>query len=120
MWQTVSKSSVSKFSRYVRDTPYSFGTQWTMPIETALSLSPPPEVIYFMSDGNAKENAAALGRMARSKGTVIHTFAMQTTNGSNMFQDLAETTGGEFRIILSDGSSVLWEEYSQNPGKFQL
>lgn len=93
--------------RLVQSTPLAWGTNWENPLEMALSMEPPPQVIFFMTDGVAGGDpvqvAKRLGQRAKTKGTIINTVAMMEPKAEAAMKELAKRTGGQFSIVRPGG-----------------
>ena len=73
----------------------------------ALAMDPPPNVIFFMTDGqtgNATATVEDISKMARATKTKINTIAMMQPQAEKNMRELAESTGGEFSIVNQDGT----------------
>ena len=53
-WLPVTPSNKKKLKEAVATTPLTLGTVWDNSFEWAFYMNPKPDVIYFMTDGNAK------------------------------------------------------------------
>lgn len=95
--RTLSSLGVQKF----------LGTDWEIALKVAHLMVPPPDVIFFMSDGTGGNSPGPIvefnQRMGRPR---INTFAMQTTDGAKQFFEIANKTGGEFVIINREGNPI--------------
>lgn len=105
-WLRASKEQLSQSKSIVRKAPLSSGTAWDKGLEMALEMTPPPQVIYFMTDGVANGSAAwarEIGAKAKSKGVRINCIALMEPRAHADMDDLAKRTGGQFTIVAKDG-----------------
>ena len=76
-------------------------------MEMALDMEPPPQVIYFMTDGTAGKEAGqtarTIGTRARSKGITINCVAMMEPRAHADMLELAKRTDGQFTKVLKGG-----------------
>ena len=76
--------------------------------EMAFAMRPPPEVIFFMTDGAVEgvdtvKLARSLGSKARSKRIIVNTVALMEPKANAGMKELAKTTGGQFTIVEKSG-----------------
>ena len=107
-WLQVNPSNISRTLRTIAEIEeFTYGTNWTNALELAHLMRPPPDTIFFMSDGDGNINTDRILKMNRKSGRpTIHSFAMQTERGAAAFFEIADSTGGDFLIIKNDGSPV--------------
>lgn len=109
-WMQASDSQLKKSLKVVQDTKLVWGTTWEPALEMALRLDPPPQVIYFMTDGSAGPNsgrtAASIGAKAKRDGIVINTVALMQPKAEDALDDLAKRTGGGFTVVQAGGKVV--------------
>lgn len=78
------------------------GTVWYSPLKMALSMSPPPDIIYLLSDGEPSDLDDVLMRIDEMNptGVPIDTFAMEEPGTeARAMLDMANETGGRFTMI---------------------
>ena len=106
-WLELTDAQLGKSQKIVKETKLVWGTIWQPALEMALSMDPPPQVIYFMTDGSAGpksgETAKRIGAKAGSKGIVINTVAMMEPKAHKAMDELAERTGGNFTKVMKGG-----------------
>lgn len=106
-WVSATDGQLSKSKKIVEDTKLVWGTIWEPALEMALSMDPPPQVIYFMTDGSAGPDSAGtarrIGAKAKSKGIVINTVALMEPRAHASMDDLAKRTGGGFTVVEKGG-----------------
>jgi hypothetical protein len=78
------------------------GTNPTPAFEAAFRLSPPPDVIFFMTDGLFREEAVQeirdLNRSSVKKVT-IHTISFMDTSSEALMKRIASDSGGKYRHV---------------------
>lgn len=109
-WMDVSSSNLSKSLKIIKETPLSGGTDWENPLLMAIDMEPPPQIIFFMTDGivsgrDMLDLTRDIASKAKRKGIVINTVAMMEPRAEEAMADLAKRTGGEFTIIGKDGKA---------------
>ena len=106
-WRMVDTSSIATAVGQIKKTPFKYGGYWVSPLELALSMDPPPDAIYFMTDGassdNTQEAMRDVIRHAKSRKTVINTIAMMEPAAEEGMKALADATGGQFTIVEKGG-----------------
>ncbi|NNC89217.1 MAG: VWA domain-containing protein [Akkermansiaceae bacterium] len=110
-WMDVSKSSLRESKKIVKNTQLQWGTIWRPPLEMALSMDPPPQVIYFMTDGStgrsAMDTAEDIGRAAKRKGIIVNCVAMMVPKAVDAMEELAKRTKGQFTVVHKGGKRQL-------------
>lgn len=82
------------------------GTDWGPPLTMALEMEPPPQIIFFMTDGNGgntKNTLDDLRKLARRKKTIINTVALMEPAAVDGLIYLAKETKGQFTIVDERG-----------------
>ena len=101
------KDVVATSLKYVKETPLVLGTRWDDALEMAMDMDPPPQVIYFMTDGStgksALDTAKKMGNRAKSRGITVNCVAMMEPKAVEAMGDLAKRAGGKFTMVLKDG-----------------
>jgi hypothetical protein len=91
----------------IANTRLVWGTNWEPALAMAISMNPPPDVIFFMTDGVTGGDAEALAKdiaaKAKSKKITINTVAMMEPRAEQAMKDLAKRTGGQFTVIDKGG-----------------
>lgn len=109
-WLKASPSQIEKSLEHVRNTPLIFGTSWESPIEMALQMSPKPDEIVFLTDGDSGKNtvkkAKKLAALAAEEGVVINAISLMHPKAWEAMKILAELTGGMFALIDENGNKV--------------
>lgn len=106
-WIPVNRASIER-TLSTLNTPTKFlGTDWEIALKVGHLMRPPPDVIFFMSDGSGGNAPRPILELNQKYGRpVINTFAMQTTDGARQFFEISQKTGGEFVIVQRDGRPV--------------
>lgn len=106
-WLAMDGATLDKSLSLIRNTPLVWGTNWEPALTMALAMDPPPEVVFFMTDGltggDSEELAKTIGNQAKSKRITINTVAMMEPRAEKAMKDLAKRTGGQFTIIEEGG-----------------
>jgi len=119
-WLAANAANVNKTMKFVKTNPLFAGTDWELALRIGHLMEPPPDVIFFMSDGTGgNAPAPILSFNAKHGKPVINTVAMQTTQGIKEFATIAEKTKGSFTIVDKNGKPIDGFEYLKNPGKFK-
>lgn len=107
-WLTADSATVAEAVKNIRETPLQSGTHWVSPLEMALAMKPPPQVIFFMTDGASPgttgDDIRRLGNRAKAFNVTINTMAMMEPDAEEGMKELAKRSGGTFAIIEGDGS----------------
>lgn len=106
-WLESTQGQISKSKKIIEETALVWGTRWDNPLQMALAMEPPPQVIYFMTDGVAKGSdkwARTVGARAKKLGVTINCIAMMQPRAEEDMQELAKRTGGQFTIVMKDGT----------------
>ncbi|MEM6280340.1 MAG: hypothetical protein AAF733_12740 [Verrucomicrobiota bacterium] len=104
-WKRANSVNIRKSVEIVRRSKLFTGTDWDMALEMAHMMDPPPDVIFFMSDGLDSElSVSDILRTSRRKGRPkINVVAMQTDQGALGFAGIAEGSKGTYTIVNLDG-----------------
>ena len=105
-WLSATQGQLSKSRKVIKETRLVWGTRWDNPLQMALDMDPPPQVIYFMTDGVAKGSdrwAREIGARAKSRGVKINCVAMMQPKAHDAMEDLAKRTDGHFTIVMQGG-----------------
>ena len=119
-WLDVGSANIKKTVDILEEKQTFLGTDWLMALKVAHGMDPPPDVIYFMSDGTGGNAPAPILSYNRAHGKpVINTFAMQTTQGAKEFAAVADGTKGKFMIVLKNGDTIDGADYLKDPAKYK-
>jgi hypothetical protein len=106
-WLLCGPATREKSLDQIAATPLVWGTNWEPALAMALAMDPPPQVVFFMTDGVTGGDSAALAKniaaKARAKKIKINTVAMMEPRAEAAMKDLAKRTGGLFTIIEAGG-----------------
>ncbi|NNE90730.1 MAG: VWA domain-containing protein [Verrucomicrobiales bacterium] len=119
-WLPATKVNVKNTMEFVRGgVGKFFGTDWGLALKTGMNMSPPPDTVFFMSDGTGGNDPKPILSYNKKMGNAkINTFAMQTKQGANQFNDIAKGSGGKFVIVLKGGETIDGADYLKDPGKY--
>lgn len=109
-WIEISDESISLLKASVASTPVGGGTEWDAALNMALEMKPPPETIYFMTDGTGsltEKWAEDVGRRARRMNVTINCVAMMIPEAIQALSHIARETGGLVTIVHEDGGREL-------------
>lgn len=103
-WMPVTPSNKKKLKEAVVSTPLTFGTVWDNSFEWAFYMNPRPDVIYFMTDGNANKNLQGMEIIKSKKGkTKIYTIGYGAPAGAQKpLEEIAAITGGKSKFVEMD------------------
>ena len=108
-WWTIDDREVKRLQKIVKETPLVWGTIWHHPLHMALDMDPPPQTIYFMTDGSARGSAKwaeEVGKKARKLGVVINCVALMQPQAKADLQTIADMTGGQLTMVNKKGERV--------------
>lgn len=119
-WLTATPSNVRRSIESVKSAKQFGGTDWDTALEIAHLMDPPPDVIFFMSDGMDREmNPSQIVRNSRGSGAPkINCVAMQTKGGMKAFAEIARRTNGSYTIVDKDGEPIDGFRFKRNPDEF--
>jgi hypothetical protein len=107
-WLSANSANLAKTRYRVDAVEKSYGTDWRHPLRMALQMNPKPDVIYFLTDGAVSNGQQAVDQIlkinSRGKKAKINTIAMMVPRAANLLGELAKKTGGEFTVVMADGS----------------
>lgn len=107
LWIQSGPSIRNESLKLIKETPLVWGTTWEPALEMALAMDPPPQLIFFMTDGvtggDTEALAKSIGSKAKAKKISINTVAMMEPKAEKAMKILAQRTGGQFTIIEKGG-----------------
>ncbi|MCP4848793.1 MAG: hypothetical protein GY899_12700 [Verrucomicrobiaceae bacterium] len=108
-WLSATSSNLSKTRARIEAESKSYGTDWRHPLRMALQMKPKPDVVYFLTDGAVSNGQQAVDQVIkinnRGKKAKINTIAMMLPKrGADLLGELAKKTGGEFTVVMADGT----------------
>ena len=119
-WKTANSANIERSIEKVESSELFSGTDWDNALRLAHLMKPPPDVIFFMSDGLDRDlDTSAIVRDSKKNGSPkINSVAMQTKEGAEGFSTIARRTGGTYTIVDKDGEAIDGFDYMKNPEKF--
>ncbi|MDF2376203.1 MAG: tetratricopeptide repeat protein [Verrucomicrobiales bacterium] len=104
-WKRANSLNIRKSIEFVKKSKLFTGTDWDMALELAHMMKPPPDVIFFMSDGLDSELSVSdiLRNSRRNGNPKINVVAMQTDQGAEGFSEIAKGSKGSYTIVNLDG-----------------
>ena len=106
-WESANSSHLRKSAKLVEETKLVYGTNWEPALEMAMAMDPPPQIIFFMTDGltggDAVSLAKSIGARAKAKQIIINTVAMMEPKAEAAMKEMAKRTGGQFSMIDRNG-----------------
>ncbi|MBG83801.1 MAG: hypothetical protein CMJ40_04555 [Phycisphaerae bacterium] len=105
-WFRAKKSVVKKVSRWINTIPPEGGTEPAESFRMVFDLRPPPDVIFFLTDGRISgQQAMDISEMnRRSRKVVINTIAFDNNESQVLLEELARDSGGLFRFVPVRGA----------------
>ena len=103
-WLPVTPSNKKKLIQAVNRTPLTFGTVWDNSFEWAFYMDPKPDVIYFMTDGNANNKFKGMDLIKTKRGrTKIYTIGYGAPQGAKKpLEEIAAMSGGKSKFVDMD------------------
>ncbi len=107
-WLDAKPSGVKRTLSLVDDVKTIGGTDWQGPLEMAIAMDPPPNIVFFMTDGVMEQRdmmrlTRGIAAKAKARNVTINTVAMMEPGAEEPMADLAKRTGGSFTIVSKDG-----------------
>lgn len=106
-WRTASEKNLAATLLDIDEVGKSDGTTWHLPMMMALQLEPPPQRIFFMTDGEIprqSEIARDLAEMSGERGgPEIHTISLMVPGASPALYHLAKKSGGSHSLVIAGG-----------------
>ncbi len=109
-WMDVTSNQLDESLEIIKNSKLSGGTDWTHPLEMAFEMEPPPQIIFFMTDGSMSGRdmmglTKDLAAKAKSKDIIINSVALMEPKAEESMFELAKRTGGVFTIVEKGGES---------------
>jgi hypothetical protein len=101
-WYQASDHLKGVFKKKIEEMPTGLGTVWYSPLKMAFSMSPPPDIVYLLSDGEPSDLNDVLVRVDEMNptGVPIDTFAMEEPGDeARAMLEMAQEAGGRFTMI---------------------
>jgi hypothetical protein len=107
-WLDAKPSGVKRTLSLVDDVKTIGGTDWEAPLNMAIAMNPPPDVVFFMTDGVMEQRdmmrlTRGIAAKAKARNVTINTVAMMEPGAEEPMADLAKRTGGSFTVVGKDG-----------------
>jgi len=118
-WLPVTPSNKKKLTQAVKSTPLTFGTVWDNSFEWAFYMNPKPDVVYFMTDGNANDKFKGMDIIKQKKGgTKIYTIGYGAPAGAKgPLEEIAAMSGGKSKFVDMDKIRAMEKDIDKNPPK---
>lgn len=110
-WLDITSGNLAESLKIIKETPLSGGTDWENPLLMAIDMEPPPQIIFFMTDGavggrDMMKLTDDLASKANKNGITVNTVAMMEPKANEPMANLAKKTGGSFTIIGKNGKAT--------------
>ncbi len=122
-WFLPNRNNLAAIQRMIYTTPTTYGTDWYPPMKLALETNPRPDVIFFMTDGSSPRGS--IDRTLEMidqipPGSVqINTVALGLSEDkADPLKQIAEKTGGHFRLYTSEQLKEVLEKIPEPPDEF--
>lgn len=107
-WLEAKPSELKRTLSLVDDVKSIGGTDWEGPLAVAIAMEPPPEMIFFMTDGVMEQRdmmrlTRGIAAKAKARNVIINTVAMMEPGAEAPMADLAKRTGGKFTVVEKNG-----------------
>jgi hypothetical protein len=121
-WLDMSANQMKESLEVIKKSKLVWGTDWTNPLEMAFDMEPPPQIVFFMTDGQMSGRdmmglTKDLASKAKKKGIIINSIAMMEPQAEESMFELAERTGGMFTIIDASGEVREVKKLDKRKGK---
>jgi len=105
-WNTARSSTIRRMINEFQSIKATGGTMPAPAFEKAFALKPPPEVIFFLTDGEISGFTVDILRqmLPDRKRVVVNTIAFGEAAGQEQMIDIAKATGGQYKFVPSGGS----------------
>jgi hypothetical protein len=101
-WYPASSTMKAAFEKDISAMPVQGNTGWYPPLKMAFAMSPPPDIIYLLSDGEPRDYDLVLDEMEEMNPTAIPVdtiaFELPGTPARYML-DISQETGGKFSLV---------------------
>lgn len=122
-WLVSTGENLEALERMIHQTPTTLGTDWYPPLKMALEIEPPPDILFFMTDGRCSENsmrrAVSLVESLPKGSVQINTVALGVAiEDVAALKTIAELTSGTFRHYNKEQLSEVFEKLPKPPDDF--
>ena len=100
-WNTARRGTIKRMADEIRAMSASGGTVPMPAFINAFALSPPPDIIFFLTDGQITGFSieSLLEQMPTNKKIVINTIAFGNSASKTLLQEIANVTGGQYTFV---------------------
>ena len=101
-WYPASDRIKEVFRSKIASGPTGHGTVWYSPLKMAFSMSPPPDIVYLLSDGEPSDLDEALNSVdeMNPNDVPIDTIALESPGpAAAAMREMAKETGGSFTVV---------------------
>jgi hypothetical protein len=104
-WMRAKRSVIDRLNRWLDDVPPSGGTEPMPAFYEVFALDVPPDVIFFLTDGQIPENTPGLIADANQRGgrVTINTIAFGDDRSEDLLRRIANDSGGAYRRVSAEG-----------------
>lgn len=105
-WMPAERTRVEEVITWLGTVSPGGGTLPASAFERVFSLPSPPDVIYFLTDGEVGGfTPSACANLRGSAPTIVNTIALENDASSGMLREMAEASGGQFILVPDAGST---------------
>ena len=109
-WLDVTGKNLEESLKVIKSSKLVYGTDWENPLEMAFAMDPPPQIVFFMTDGSMSGRdmmslTRTLAAKAKTNDIVVNSIAMMEPRAEESMFELAKRTGGAFTIVEKGGKS---------------
>ena len=101
-WYPSNENIKKEVINRINSMPVAGGTMWYPGIKMAMSMNPPPSIVYLLSDGEPRDGLSVTDEMKQINpgGTPIDTIAFEVPGEpAALLMDIAKMTGGKFVMV---------------------
>jgi hypothetical protein len=101
-WYPATSNIKQKVCAQIESMPEGGNTNWFSPLRMGFTMSPPPSIVYLLSDGEPRDGDDVLFRLKEINpgGTPIDTIAFELPGSpAGLLLEIAESTGGRFSMV---------------------
>ncbi|MCP3905436.1 MAG: VWA domain-containing protein [Planctomycetes bacterium] len=104
-WMRAKRSVIDRLNRWLDDVPPSGGTEPMPAFYEVFALDVPPDVIFFLTDGEIPDNTPQLIAEANQRGgrVTINTIAFGDDRSQALLRQIARESGGAYRFVSAEG-----------------
>jgi len=122
-WFYPDTDNLKAMERMIYQTPTTFGTDWYHPLKFVLEMEPPPDVVFFMTDGNvptsSSEKTLKMVEDLQEGNIVIHTVVLGLSEQrAEPLKTISEITKGDFRNYTQEELADMNSKLPEPPTTF--